>query len=380
MPRITNINKIRFLNAFMRHEDAKAEALFLSLGEGVIVTDEKGCVSRMNQVAEDILGISQKELVGKWYPGEVFAEDLDGKPIPNMERPITRIFITGKPISQRLYYKRKDNTLVAVALTVSPVLFNQKPVGAIEVFRDITQELTLERAKDDFISIASHQLRTPATGVKQYLGMVLEGFSDALTSEQRTLLTKAYESNERQLKIIDDLLKVARIDAGHIKLQEMPVDVVALLKDIIFEQLTRIKGRGQSLKFTHDQDHIVISLDPARMRMVLENLIDNASKYTPNGKTIRVSVEKTRARVYIRVKDEGIGILKKDQPKIFQKFARLDHGLAQTVEGSGLGLYWAKKIVDLHGGQIKLQSIPKQGSVFSVELPNRTHSAKSVES
>ena len=364
-----NPNKHRFLNSFMRQEQAKAEALFASIGDGAIVTDALGRISRINPIAAQLLGYKEAELIGKWFPGTIVAEDRDGNLLTNLERPIVRVFMTGEAVSARVYYRRKNGAQMPVFLTVSPVILGGKPVGAIEVFRDISHELRLEQAKDDFISIASHQLRTPATGVKQYVGMVLEGYVGDVSDKQHTLLTKAYESNERQLQIIDDLLRVARIDAGNISLQLAKVDLVQLLQDIMYEQINKIKGRQQRIRFSHSVDSLGIMVDPSRLRMVFENLIDNASKYTPEGKTIRVRLLSKSRSVTIEIEDEGIGISKKDVPKLFRKFTRLDKDTLLSAEGSGLGLYWARRIIDLHGGSITVKSQPDKGSIFAVRLP-----------
>ncbi len=365
-------NKPHFLSSLMHQEQAKADALFSSIGEGAIVTDALGHISRVNPIGAQILGYAEHELLGKWFPGMVVAETSEGVVLSNLERPITRVFLTGKPVTARAYYRRKDGGRVPVSLTVSPVVFQGKPVGAIEVFRDISRELTLEQAKDDFISIASHQLRTPATGVKQYVGMLLEGYVGELTEKQHTLLVKAYESNERQLKIIEDLLKVARIDAGQLSLQLAKIDIVQLLEDIIYEQLSKIKNRQQTIKFRHAMTKLNIVADVGRLRMVFENLIDNASKYTLQGKTIQVRIIKQAHFVAIEIEDEGIGIEKQDVPKIFRKFTRLDKDALLSAEGSGLGLYWARKIIDLHNGTIAVTSEVGKGSIFTVRLPLST--------
>ncbi len=362
-------DRLQFLNSFIRHEQATSDALFSSIGEGAIVTDANGRISGVNPVAAQILGYDEQELLGTWFPATVIAEDGNGNILSNIDRPITRAFITGQPVTARAYYRRKNGKRIPVSLTVSPVLLRNKPIGAIEVFRDISRDLALEQAKDEFISIASHQLRTPATGVKQYVGMLLEGYVGKLTEKQQTLLTKAYESNERQLQIIDDLLKVARIDAGHIDLHLAKIDIVQLLKDILYEQLAKTKSKRQALKFSSSEEVIFITADEARLRMVFENLVDNASKYTLEGKKISINVSKKSRMVVVDVKDEGIGISKKDLSKIFHKFTRLDNDMPLTADGSGLGLYWAQKIIDLHKGTIRVKSELHKGSVFTVRLP-----------
>ncbi len=378
MPRSVASKQPQSAKSFSKHDKARADALFLSIGEGAFVTDGQGRISRINHVALELLGFEESELVGQWYPGIIVAEDSAGKVFHNLERPITRVFLTGKSVSARLYYRRKDGTRIPVSLTVSPVILKGKPVGAIEVFRDISHELALEQAKDDFISIASHQLRTPATGVKQYVGMLLEGYVGKLPAEQQLLLTKAYESNERQLKIIDDLLKVARVDAGFISLQTETVDLIQLLQDVIYEQLGKIEKRHQTIKFQHTAKSLKLNIDSALMRMVFENLIDNASKYTPEGKGLRVRIVKTSKSVVISFNDEGVGIAKRDIGQLFQKFARFNDSITHAAEGSGLGLYWAKQIVDLHNGTISVTSRLHKGSTFVIQLPvNRDGLAQS---
>ena len=181
---------------------ALTEALFMSLGDGAIVTDAEAHISRINKKALDILGFKEKDVLGKWFPEVIIAEDGYGNVLSNTERPIGQVFLTGKTIASRTFYRRKAGDLIPVDLTISPVMLKGRPAGAIEVFRDISQTLALERAKDEFVAIASHQLRTPATAVKQYIGLLLEDYSGSLNDDQRLFLERAYDSNERQLNIV----------------------------------------------------------------------------------------------------------------------------------------------------------------------------------
>jgi PAS domain S-box-containing protein len=231
------------------------------------------------------------------------------------------------------------------------------------------QLIELNQSKDEFISLASHQLRTPATGVKQYIGMLLEGYGGELSQTQISMLDTAYESNERQLRIIDDLLKVAHIDAGKVVLRRRKTDLVKLLNDIINEQSGKFKRRQQNVVFKPSSQKVTANIDAPRMRMVLENLIDNANKYTLSGKTITVNVTKNKTHVRISIKDEGVGIAKKDIPKLFQKFSRVGNPLSTLVGGTGLGLYWAEKIVSLHHGVITVDSKLHKGSTFTINIP-----------
>ena len=234
----------------------------------------------------------------------------------------------------------------------------------------IDQLVELNRAKEDFISIASHQLRTPATGVKQYLGMVVEGFVGDVPTAQMELLNQAYRSNERQLRIISDLLKVAQVDSGKMKLHPTPVTIDELIKEVIDEQMSTLTDRNQTIELTkHDKPLPQIRVDSDAMRMVLENLVDNASKYSPEGTQIQVEVSRQPETLTISVFDYGVGIENNDLPRLYEKFTRFENVLSTKVGGSGLGLYWAKRIVDMHGGRIDYHPNQPTGSVFSIVLP-----------
>lgn len=229
--------------------------------------------------------------------------------------------------------------------------------------------IELNRTKDEFISLASHQLRTPATGVKQYLGMVLQGMTGELDPAQQRLLEKAYESNERQLTIVSDLLKVAQVDAGKVHMRPRTVNVGDILTDVAKEQADSYARRHHTLKITLPDQPVLAYADPQKIRMVFENLIDNASKYSDPGETVKVSAKDGASQVRIDVKDSGVGIADEDIDKLFEKFSRIHNPLSHHVGGTGLGLYWAKNIVDLHGGMMKVASELGKGSTFSVLLP-----------
>lgn len=348
---------------------AEAEALFTSIGEGVIVTDMNGKISRVNPKTEEILGFRADELLGKWFPQVIVGEDENGRSIPNSRRPIFEIFITGEPVFRRMHYTRKDSSRVAVAVTVSPVMMNGRPIGAVEVFRDITEELKLERAKDEFIALASHQLRTPATAVKQYAAMLLEGYAGELNESQLKMVEKAYESNERQINTINDLLRIAQIDAGRMNLSVSEVNLNQLLQDVVNEHMHKFLAKSQGIELSLPKRTIWAALDQSRFRMAIENLIDNASKYTPEGKNIHVKLGRSKGRVVIEIRDEGVGIPREDYIRIFEKFSRIDNPLSITVGGTGLGLYWVQKILDLHNAKIGVRSRIGEGTTFSIYMP-----------
>lgn len=232
-----------------------------------------------------------------------------------------------------------------------------------------SQLMALNQAKDEFISLASHQLRTPATGVKQYLAMLLQGYAGDLTPGQEMFVQTAYESNERQIRIVNDLLQVARIDAGKVQLHRSSTDVVRLVKNVLNEQASKFAERQQTVYFVAKTPQLKASIDADRIRMALDNILDNACKYTEPGKSIRVSVRGTEKTVSLIVKDQGVGMGQADVETIFHKFSRLNNPLSAASEGSGLGLYWADKIVGLHQGTIKVKSVPGEGTTFTITLP-----------
>lgn len=349
--------------------EAYSEAIFSSIGDGAIVTDERGHIAKVNQAALDLLGLSEKEVLHAWYPAVMSVVDDHGEEVRRIDQPIVKAFLSGKPVSERSYYKRKDGTILPVLVTVSPIIFDGKPIGAVQVFKDYTAEHAIDQMKTDFISIASHQLRTPATGVRQYIAMLLDGYAGDLDEEQCALLKKAFESNDRQLQIVEDLLQVAHIDSGQVHLLLEQTDVTALVRDIIAEQQAKFDSKQQPVIFKTPKRPIMLDIDRARLRMALENIIDNAHKYTPEQKSITISLSATTKSARITVHDEGIGIRPGDLQRIFQKFSRLEQESSLSVSGTGLGLYWANKIIELHGGKIRLDSTYRKGSTFTVQLP-----------
>jgi PAS domain S-box-containing protein len=253
-------------------------------------------------------------------------------------------------------------------------------VRAATLAAEREQLMALNQAKDEFISLASHQLRTPATGVKQYVGMVLGGYAGKISSEQQIMLAKAYESNEREIQIINSLLLVARVDAGKVRLLKKPNDLAALVRDVVHEQSPEFEKRKQTVNLDVPPS-LIVKYDQEYMRMVIDNLINNASKYSYEGQPIKISLKKQLDTVALSIADQGVGIAKKDQQRLYQKFSRIDNPLTAAVEGNGLGLYWTKRIIDLHGGELSLSSKLGKGSIFTVTLPlpmpSRPHAPQS---
>jgi chemotaxis family two-component system sensor kinase Cph1 len=237
----------------------------------------------------------------------------------------------------------------------------------------ITQQrnalLKVNQIKDEFIALASHQLRTPATVVKQYISLLLGKFAGELNSQQQDFLQIAYDSNERELKIINELLKTAQIDSTNYGLSIEEHDVVDLVKGVITDFEATLAQHDQRIQLENKAKSTTLLIDATEIRLVISNLIENASKYSPIGSDIKVVISPTKKYTRISVQDNGVGISKKDHRKVFEKFTRVNNELSNTVSGTGLGLYWVKQIVEAHNGNIELSSVLGKGSTFTVKLP-----------
>jgi len=234
--------------------------------------------------------------------------------------------------------------------------------------RDKLQKLN--DAKEEFISLASHQLRTPATVVKQYVGMLQMGYAGQLTKNQLNMLGVAYKANEHQLEIIEDLLRVSKVDAGKIHLDKSYCNVSEQIDKVIEGQSILFNNRQQIIDFNKPKTSVMALMDPKLLLMVFENILDNAGKYSKNGTKITINIYQDKHNTVVTIEDEGVGIKKADLKKLFNKFIRIDNPLSTSVKGTGLGLYWVKKVLELHGGTIDVTSKINVGTVFKITIPN----------
>lgn len=228
----------------------------------------------------------------------------------------------------------------------------------------------IDELKDEFVSIASHELRTPMTTIKSYLWLVLDRAKN-LDEKTRKDLQRAYDSTERTIVLVKDMLTVSRIEGRRLEINLNVFDLRELVKQV-YEEL-KIKANEKQIKFIFDQisETLKIKADIDKIREVLQNLISNALKFTPEKGTVKISFRKTRGTIETSISDTGMGISKNDLPKLFQKFSRLGGSLSKMAEtpGTGLGLYIAKQIVSLHGGKILVKSKEREGSTFTFSLP-----------
>lgn len=346
----------------------KDEAVLESIGEGLCIFDRNGRIEKLNTKALKLLKAKQEDLVGKKYYDAYEVLDRKQKNIPTKKRPAYVALSQGKAQNKNLYFERMDGSLFPATVSISPVRDSKgKITGAVEIFRDRTAETQLEYAKTDFISLASHQLSTPATAVKGYLSLIRDGYMKN-KKETNEALEQAYNSNERQIKIVQNLLNVARIENSRLKAEKTNFDLVKLANECIHEQSVSTKDRSQKVKLKSPKK-LPITSDQSLLGFCLTNLISNASKYSPHGTTITVEVADHKDHNCIKVSDHGVGIAVEDQKKLFKRFSRIPNKFSTTVTGTGLGLYIIKQTLDLLKGDIKLESELGKGSTFTIQLP-----------
>lgn len=361
-----NISERKATEAALEASILRYKALFDSAIIGICIIDTDGVIHEANDRFLAMLGHNRKTIKGKLRWESI--TPLEHRTMD--QRKLKELIASGEAKPWEKEYICKDGSLVPVLVGV--VRIPHTPNLCVQIAIDTSEEhhlMDLNQAKDEFISLASHQLRTPATGVKQFLGMLLGGFVEDLPPQHADLVQLAYESNERQIQIINDLLKVARVDAGTVKLDKEDVDMVAIINEILDEQASSFFARHQKVDFKHKPTKLMARVDKSRLRMVLENIIDNASKYTYPDKKITVTLKQQKGTIEVQIEDEGVGIGAEDMEKIFKKFSRVDNPLSVEAGGTGLGLHWAKRIVDLHNGTISVVSTINKGSVFTVSLP-----------
>ena len=248
----------------------------------------------------------------------------------------------------------------------------QKRYGALELIwvENITGTKMLERRKSEFVSVVAHQLRTPLSGLKWTLHMLINGDLGSVSDEQKTFLLKSYENNQRMINLVNDLLAADRIESGRLKFNLLRINLRDLVENVLFELFPSAQQRGIHLDFKCPPDtRFMVLVDPTKMRAVLQNLLENAIKYTMKGGTVTITLEVSGTDARIVINDSGIGIPSDQQPQIFTRFFRAGNAVKTEPSGSGLGLYMVKKIVEEHGGKVWFESVEGKGSTFYVSIP-----------
>lgn len=361
-------------------QQARAEALFASIGDGAIATDEFGRVTRANAIARHILGFKKSELIGAWFPKVVVSVTADDVPVNLIDRPITKAFLTGRPIIEKTYYRRKNGQKIPVSVSVSPILVDGRPYGAIEVFRDISFEQEVDRMKSEFISLASHQLRTPLSAIKTYAHMLEGGYMGPVSGDQRKALGTILGAADRMNELISTLLNITRMESGSIAVKRQPIKVSKLASEVLDElALPADEKRIKLVLKIIGSASPTIKTDRIIVKEVLSNLVSNAIKYTPANGKITVTVRLRKNDVLLHVKDSGWGIPKFSQDQVFSKFFRGHNVVKRETTGTGLGLYLVKGLVEALGGRIWFKSHESVGTDFYVELPRQTADPEKVD-
>ena len=256
-----------------------------------------------------------------------------------------------------------------VSVHLAPVYSTLEFLGTVSVFRDITRESEVARMKSDFVSIVSHEMRTPMTSIKGFVDLMLMGAAGDVSDQQRHFLSIIKSNADRLAILVSDLLDLSKIETGRLRLRLEPTSALDVLEGVIDSLRGSIEDKEQELTCEVSDNLPLVMADRDRLIQVLTNLLANANQYTPNGGQIRIKMVQQGPVLQISVADTGIGISEEDQEKIFNRFFRADHPLVRNSEGTGLGLPIVRSLVEMHGGELWLHSTLGEGSEFSFTLP-----------
>lgn len=269
--------------------------------------------------------------------------------------------------TQKLPWKDSDTTYKVFS---GPIINKSgKYLGRIWKFEDITEQAKLENMKTEFISIASHQLRSPITAFYGYLQMIQDGTYGNVPENLDKPLTILSHTATQMRSLINDLLDISRLDIGTSKPELQPTDIVKVISEEIEDIMGLVEKKLQHIQFVPPQIKLIVNTDPKLLKEIIKNYLNNAVKYTPQGKTVRIMVDVLPLSVKISIKDEGIGIPTDQQTHMFEKFFRADNAARTDSEGTGLGLYFVKKCATLLKSQVGFSSAENEGSTFWIELP-----------
>src|SRR3989344_4891451 len=294
-------NKVIERTKSLEMSRVKEEAILLSIGDGLIVTDENGIITIINRTAEILLEEKSKEVVGKNFLLVSSLVDEKGLSIPVEQHPISMalktLTVTAAMTGSTYFHIRKNSTRFPIAITATPVILHGKVIGTIKVFRAITYKREIDKAKTEFVSLAPPHPRTPLSAVNWYSEMLLEGDVGELNEKQKKYLDEVYRSNQRMVELVNALLDVSRLELGTFVIEPKPTDIRELTQNVIDEQKPDIEVKNILFSFVSDKRISLIQADPKLLRMVLQNIISNAVKYTPqNGKIdVILSLSKNNA-------------------------------------------------------------------------------------
>lgn len=348
---------------------AKEDALLASIGDGVMAVDDKETIILMNRAAESLLGYRVEELIGKKIRDVLLLEDASGKKLLEKERPIYANLNESKTVkSDELFYKRKNGTKIPISINGAPIILNKKIIGAVNVFHDITKNKELDKAKDEFIALASHQLNSPITAILWGMQILMGESIGKLNPEQKELMATIIERSKNMADLIAGFLDATRMESSGFDLDKGEADLPKICDSILDEQSKLIADKKLVIKKKYGADVPIQKIGEKTARIILQNLLTNAIKYTPPKGKVHIKIEKNGAGVSIIVKDNGYGIPKEAQSRIFTKLFRAENAKEKEPIGTGLGLYLLKSLVDKLGGKVWFESKENKGSAFYVDL------------
>lgn len=354
-------------------EKDKINTILHSIGDAVFVVDNDLQIILINEVTSKISGYSQKELIGRVY-NEVlnFVFESESAKEKVNDKFIKDAISSGQvqEMSNHTLLIRKDGKKVPVADSAAPLKDkNGKIIGCVVVFRDVTKERQIDQAKTEFVSLASHQLRTPLSAVNWYAEMLLAGDVGKITPDQKKYLEEIYKGNQRMVSLVNALLDVSRIELGTFAVEPKKMQISESAHDIVKEINHDAAKKKIEVKENYETDLPEIMADPKLIQIIIQNLLSNAVKYTPEKGKVSLTITKKDPSILIEVKDSGYGIPDNQKDQIFGKLFRADNVRQKDTEGTGLGLYIVKSIVDHSGGKIHFESTENKGTTFFVELP-----------
>lgn len=365
----------------------RAKIVIDNISDGITFIDANGIIHLFNPAAEQLLAWSEAETLQLNYKTIFRFVNSASQPISDAENPITRTLSSNKPqASDSFYLLTHSEQKVSVSIKVTPITTQDGDMtindGAIVVFRDITRERAEQNAQTDFISTASHEMRTPVAIIEGYLGMILNPETATIDNRARMYAQKAHDSVKRLGRLFQDLLDVTKADDHRIDNNPCLLDAKLVAKQVVQDFAGKAAAKGLTLQFndtetgsSHGERVLappaIICADLDQLNEILDNIIENAIKYTKQG-GVKVSVDADSNRVRFTVTDTGIGIPEEDVPHLFQKFYRVDNSQTREIGGTGLGLYLIKRLADNIGGTVGVKSVYGQGSTFWLELDNLT--------
>ena len=360
-----------------------AEMVLANIHDGVIITDRAGTVQFINPAAVTMIDCgSAQNAIGLDYGLLMKIESKEGREYPAEENPLIQAMNSNQYLDncEVCLIVGQSGKRVPIAVSVIPVSGH---ANKVITFRDIAKELAEEGEQTEFISTASHEMRTPVASIEGYLSLALNPQTATIDQRARGYLNAAHAASQHLGKLFHDLLDVTKLDDNRLRPHFEPVEMVGLVKQISDGYIVPAKNARINYQFGSNKSNSVSEVrrldqvvygyvDVNFMREIMDNLIDNAIKYTPAGGSIYVNVLGDGDRVLINVTDTGMGISSDDLQHIFQKFYRSDNSDTRTIGGTGLGLYLVKQRVEAMGGRVWAESAFGEGSTFYVSLPRIT--------